>query len=559
MNEETADVSGDFTFALSLRGKAVVLLIAFAGGLLYAAALPPLNWSFAGLFTLIPLIYCGIFYRWFFRLLAGWVWGLGWAFFSYNFLREIHPAVPFMLAPVLALWPAVFTLLAGFAAGFFLDYRKVQKVPGQVDMPPWGMTCYLLCAAMLFTILEWTRSRLFVWNDLSVTLWKIPEAMQIARITGRYGVSFLLTSLNGALFALIFCRKRWLPAAILLIYPVIALLYGFHRMHTPEIFHDKVIWKCALIQGDLPQQRFAGKEGIIKAVDTYTNLSEKFKDSGADTIIWPECAVPIPLRCNHPLGEYFRKKAVSLQHTLLLGTLDFSVDGGMTNSALLISPEGRLLGKYDKFHRVPYGEYVPLRTYLPESWIEAFSMGRDLTAGNELKILPVKEDVKAGVAICYEGVFSYVSAGFAANGANVLAALSNDVWYPESSEPEQHLANAVMRCVETGLPMVRCGNNGGSGVVNRRGEFSSYIGTQSARPELLREQASGIVTVELEKNPQLTPAVRYPDWIIALFGFLLVSEFCLISYFRNRGRKKPVLKVRTSPPAPAPEKIRSDV
>jgi apolipoprotein N-acyltransferase len=145
--------------------------------------------------------------------------------------------------------------------------------------------------------------------------------------------------------------------------------------------------------------------------------------------------------------------------------------------------------------------------------------------------------ISCGTAICYEGVFSYVANAFARNGANVLAALSNDVWYPESSEPEQHLANAVLRCVETGLPMVRCGNNGGSGVVTNKGIFTRYIGSAAPRPELLREKASGVVTVTVERFPAVTFAVKFENWLIYLLSALLLAEtilLCCRKYQRSK-------------------------
>jgi apolipoprotein N-acyltransferase len=130
-----------------------------------------------------------------------------------------------------------------------------------------------------------------------------------------------------------------------------------------------------------------------------------------------------------------------------------------------------------------------------------------------------------------------VSAGFVRQGANVLAAISNDVWYPESSEPEQHLANAVMRCVETGLPMVRCGNNGGSGVVSSKGVFHSYIGTPAERPELLREKAAGKVQVTFEKNPEITPAVRFENlliWLLLTTALIVFASDVLSRRFHRK-------------------------
>ena len=198
--------------------KLKVLLLAgsFAGGLAYAAALPPLNWEFLTFISLIPLLLSAMHLRWYWRLLAGWLWGWGWSIFAYWFLREIHPAVPWMMAPVISVWPAVYVLLLGYFARMIFDKEKLDTFDIR-NFPAWRIAGYAFAGAALFTLLEATRYHLFVWNDLSVTVWRMPVFMQIARITGRYGVSFLITSVNGALFALLFFRKRLIPASLLLI------------------------------------------------------------------------------------------------------------------------------------------------------------------------------------------------------------------------------------------------------------------------------------------------------------------------------------------------------
>ena len=536
MSQEKVDNNPNLWFLVSKVFKTAVAVISFAGGMMYASALPPLNWSFAIFFALIPIFYVPLFFSWKMRFLCGWLWGLGWSFFAYNFLREIHPAVPRMLAPVISLWPAVFAYAAGFFARKFFDREKLSS-PWQLDYPLSSQIFYLLSAGALFTVIEWTRYYLFVWNDLSVTLWRIPELMQIARFTGRYGSSLLIVLVNGAIFSLIFFRRRLLTAAVLLIFPLISLIYGVYRLNTPKKYSDPVVWKCALIQGNLPQQRRASEMDVVNSIIIYAQSSLPFMEK-ADTILWPECAVPIPYRASYHLAGEFRKVVSRFQTPLLLGTLDYDPAGNMTNNALLITPGGRIEAKYDKFHRVPYGEYVPFRSWLPESWVKAFDMGRDLSAGKEIMPLKIKDGVVSGTAICYEGVFSYLANGFARKGANVLAALSNDVWYPESSEPEQHLANAVLRCVETGLPMVRCGNNGGSGVVTEYGVFTRYIGTPSHRPELLREKASGVVDVVLERVPELTWAVRFENGIIYLLMLFLAGEVVYFSVISGKKKEK---------------------
>jgi apolipoprotein N-acyltransferase len=208
-----------------------------------------------------------------------------------------------------------------------------------------------------------------------------------------------------------------------------------------------------------------------------------------------------------------------------------------TNSALFFDEHGTLRHKYSKIHRVPFGEYIPFRKYIPKLITEKIDMGRDIVSGADHSPVKLAPGVNAGVAICYEGVFGYITRESALRGANILVVLSNDAWYPASSEPEQHLANAVLRCVETGLPMVRCGNNGGSGVVTNKGIFTRYIGSAAPRPELLREKASGVVTVTVERFPAVTFAVKFENWLIYLLSALLLAEtilLCCKKYQRSK-------------------------
>jgi len=496
---------------------------AISGGLIYAASLPPWNWGFAVLLALLPLYYAAANeYKWKFRFLCGWLWGCAWAGFAFSFLREIHWCIPWLLMPVMALWGAVFTVLLGW----FGDRIRQKNLPAyQQEL------LFIFTAASLFTLVEWTRYKLFVWNDFSVTMWRYPAAMQIARFTGRYGVTFLLALGSGAIFALR-RKKAGLPAAGCgALLGALSLTYGMIQMASAPVYRDPVKLKVALIQGNMPQMRRASLPEVNMAVNTYTALTAEMLKQQPDLVLWPECAIPVPLCGNSFSAELFRYKLNSILNgtPMLIGTLDFSdYSNNLTNSALLVRNQPlKIEGKYDKFHRVPYGEYVPMREYLPEFMVEAFDMGRDLAPGQSLMPVRISDDVSVGCAICYEGVFSYVTRGYAANGANVLAALSNDVWYPESSEPEQHLANAVMRSVETGLPMIRCSNNGGSGVVTAKGEFTRYIGSNAPRPELLREQAAGIVTVTLERHPEQTFYVRFGDLWLFIPALLLTAEAIL--------------------------------
>lgn len=526
-------VSGEMIRLLQVTrwGRSIALLGCFISGMLYAAALPPLNWFPAAFVTLVWLLLCCSWYGKFFRAFCGWVWGLGWSLFAYRFLREINPLLPFLLAPVISLFPALFALIAGWL------YRLVIRHESFSGCDSFKVGIFVFATGAAWILTEFLRYRLFVWNDFSVTMWKVPQMMQIAYYTGRYGVNFLVALLNGAFFALFFRRGKIVAAGV----GVLALavfFFGCWRMtrHLPT--EDTVTLKCALVQGNLPQQRLASEQEILDSLQIYTALSRRVIQEKPDLLLWPECAIPIPLRGNSYLSDIYRKNIAPLIGTpLLIGTLDFTNDNQMTNSALLIDRQGVLRGKYDKFHRVPFGEYVPFRNFLPQWMIRYFDMGRDLAAGDVMEPLKISPDIRIGTAICYEGVFSYLACGFARNGANVLSALSNDVWYPSSSEPEQHLANAVMRCVETGLPMIRCGNNGGSGVVDRFGVFTQYIGSKNVpHPELLREQSAGVVTVTFERYPELSPAVRMENSFVYLVLLTLFAVIVLFFYRNGMGK-----------------------
>ena len=530
---------------ISIARRIVWLTASFAGGALYAAALPPLNWSFAVFISLLPVLHCGNSFKWKFSLLSGWCWGLGWALFSYQFLREIEWFVPYALAPVMALWPAVWAALLPKLREWMLfppekllwNARKKNEYL-QAALPWYRVLLFSLTAAVLFTLIEWTRSRLFVWNDFSVTQWRNLYLIQIAAVTGSYGIGFLIAWCNSAIYGLLRFRKTGIIQAIpVLLLFLLASGYGFFRVSELKKITPEKQLRAGLIQCDLSQRRHASEKEVLEAIEVCVDLSRKVAAQNPDIIIWPESAVPIPLNSGGYAGSVFRREFSALlrelKMPLLAGMLAFKAGSTaenwqVTNSALLFPADRKSVGRYDKIHRVPFGEYVPFRKYLPEALINAVDMGRDLAPGNNFEPLNICPDIRASVAICYEGVFGYLIRRFALRRSDLLIVLSNDAWYPRSSEPEQHLANAVIRCVESGLPMIRCGNNGGSGMVTAWGEFTGYIGSSAPRPELLRERACGVVEVPVYRTGKISaPFVKYGEWFILL---LAIFAFAVIIY-----------------------------
>ena len=549
------------------------------GGLLCAAALPPLNWSFAAFVALTPvLVFISLERRWWWCFAAGWFWGWCHAVCAYQFLREIEWFIPWLLAPVMGVFTAVWAAFVSFLmrpAVFPLsvDAADIDDRREYLAKGPhlWRLLVLGVSAAALFTAIEFSRSRLFVWNDLAVTQYRNRWFIQLAALTGSYGVGFCIALVNSALYLLCF-RRGWRAALILSGAVCIMVSGGLLYSRTVDAKSaalKKTTWKVLAIQGDLSQRRRAADFQVEEALAIYGKLSFEalYAHPDAEVVVWPESAVPIVYYSMLDLtgrrlkreGRLYQKyqetvKQVALYRgkPLIFGALDVEEDAfmlkkkspGTTNSALMMGGDGVLCARYDKFHRVPFGEYVPGRWLLPARWVAAMDMGRDLVPGNRLAPWAISLDskgegapfvVRPGIVICYEGVFGYVTRAHVGNGANVLLALSNDAWYPASSEPEQHLANATLRAVECGVPMIRVGNNGGTGVLTRRGEFTQILavpGTEK-RPELRRGRGYRLLEVQIVAEPFRTLSVRWGDW----FPWLLVCWSVIVLAVSGRRRQ----------------------
>ena len=527
----------------SCKQWAVKTAVCFLAGTLYAAALPPLNISIAAFIMLVPLLFVISESKPLQAALYGWIWGIGWSFFSYRFLREIDVLIPFLLPPVLALWPAVWA----YITSWFIKRSKKNIL---------SMSLFVFGCAALFTLIEWTRSRLFVWNDSGVTQWRNIPLIQLAAVTGSYGVNYIVALGNTAIYSLFFKRLRYaaiLPAIII----AAVMIWGNHRAGNFEKSLDnRIVWKPLLIQGDLSQRRFATLGQAVEALDIYGTLSlqalKKYPESRF--IIWPESAIPLTYYTTidmrkvnadnpHALNtlryqELIRLLTSNYRCRMLIGALDCVRENSVpvaSNSALFFDEYGSLQHKYNKIHRVPFGEYIPFRKFIPSFITDYIDMGRDIVSGKDHSPILLAPGVNAGTAICYEGVFGYITRESARRGANVLVVLSNDAWYPVSSEPEQHLANAVMRAVETGLPMIRSGNNGGSGVVTPTGRFTQCYSKDVKRPELWRGRTINQVKVPLSAAVKRTLYVRYGEYFIIIASIITAVWMAYSAVERKKG------------------------
>jgi len=214
-------------------------------------------------------------------------------------------------------------------------------------------------------------------------------------------------------------------------------------------------------------------------------------------LVWPE--VPAPLYSDDP--EFLKMAATTARVTqsyFLAGVVAHRSDGAPLNSALLVAPSGEVVGRYDKVHLVPFGEFVPW----PFGFANKISTEiGDFKPGDKVVVLPAN-DHRVGAFICYESVFPNFVRQFAANGAEILVNISNDSWFDKSAARQQHLKIVRMRAAENRRWVLRSTNDGITATIDPAGRL---LGTL---PEFV-ESASSTGYSYVKKTTFYT---RYGDW-----------------------------------------------
>ena len=186
-------------------------------------------------------------------------------------------------------------------------------------------------------------------------------------------------------------------------------------------------------------------------------------------------------------------------------------------------------------HIVPFGEFVPFGREFP-ILNRLVGMGRNLCRGPGFRPLEILPGLHAGISVCYEDIFSYISRAHAKKGANILLVVTNDAWYPTSNEPVQHFANSLFRAVETRLPMIRIGNSNFSVVIDPTGHVSrTLFRTGDGRLDPgIQKRGSGILDLRYQEFPRKTFYTRYGNIFIGLCAavFLIVLMFSLQNWRR---------------------------
>ena len=255
-------------------------------------------------------------------------------------------------------------------------------------------------------------------------------------------------------------------------------LLGF-GLRTSQSTPPAIPLRVAAVQPNIPQREKFDARFTPANFQKLAHLSEIAQRTTPppDLLVWPESSMPDAVRDEASLSHRFIADFSATNKTdLLLGSVDQD-ESGSYNAALLVSGSGQPIQLYRKMHLVPFGEYVPLRhSFPPFGAIASKWVPGDFDAGTEHVLFHLTRDnVLVAPLICFEDTVGDLVRKFVLKGANLLVDVTNDGWFLHSAGSQQHLANAIFRCVETRRPMVRASNTGVTCFINEFGRVTQIL------------------------------------------------------------------------------------
>ncbi|MFP4404281.1 apolipoprotein N-acyltransferase [Rhodosalinus sp.] len=371
---------------------------------------------------------------------------------------------PFFVEPELYGWMAPFALFF-LATGLALFWALAGWAAARFRLGLAGLAAALalmeLARAHLFTGFPWA---------MPAHVWIGTPAMQWAAWVGPHGLSlatFALTLLPVALWA----SGRRITAGVVLVAAVAALLAG-GALRLAQPLPEPRAEIVRLIQPNAPQRDKWDPEHI--PVFYARQVGFTMASPRPDLILWPETALPGLLeRAEEPLAHIAEAAGGA---PVVLGIQRSDAAGRYYNSAVLIGEDGAALDVYDKHHLVPFGEYMPFPAFWQGLGITGLAARAEVgySPGPGPRTLDLGPLGRALPLICYEAVFPQDAAG-APERPRMLLHLTNDAWFGTFSGPYQHFAQARLRAVEQGLPVLRAANTGVSAVIDARGGVTEEI------------------------------------------------------------------------------------
>ena len=511
-------------------------LSAILCGLFSATGFPPLGlWPVAllamGAFVAIALEADG----WRGAAMRGWLFGVAhftlannWIATAFTYQSEMPAWLGWLAVPLVSLYLALYPALAAVGSWWFA--RKTG---------PRAAACFF---GGIWIVSEWLRSWVFTgyaWDPFGLVFlgpFDRPGLAALLPWTGTYALSGIAV-LIGAMLVVLVRERRFVPFAA-----AAALLAA--GMYWPAPAREEGTLAFTLVQPDLRQEELDDPAKFEEQFARIARLSLPREPGERRLVLWPESGVPDYLRDGYPQRYYDQMTAagdpryarwrigrvIGEGSTLLTGAVDLEIDDvegreravGAYNAITPIAADGTLGERYAKAHLVPFGEYLPMRWLLEPLGLSRLVAGTiDFILGPGPRTLDLGPWGKAGAQICYEIVFSGQVVD-PRERPDYIFNPSNDGWFGAWGPP-QHLAQARMRAIEEGLPVLRSTTTGISAVIDARGVVRDHLGMRVAG------RIDGLVP------PAAPPTLfgRFGNWLALGWALVLIAGSLVATRLRR--------------------------
>lgn len=445
------------------------------------------------------------------RFLLGYITGVVYWF-----------GVCYWIQGVLAFYGGLSTALAWLAFLLFCLIKALHMgvfatLAGILMRRSWAMAAAPAVAA-LWVAIEATHGSLgFAWLALGNAGIDMGLPMRLAPYTSVYGLSFVFMTMATAM-ALAMLRRPRLHLLWLLPLPFLIFL-----LPLPDARRGRDT--AVLVQPNISEDAQWTAESVDRMQRNLVALSLRAVLTGGAEhpalVVWPEVPAPLYYDEDPRFRGYVTDLARVANTNLLLGVVAHTPQGAPLNSAILVSPEGRLVTRYDKVNLVPFGEFVPW----PFDFVKRITTeAGDFTPGKLVAVSPI-DGHKLGTFICYESVFPNFVRRFVADGAEVLFNISNDGYFGKSAARLQHLEIVRMRAAENRRWILRSTNDGITGTIDPAGRLRGTL-------PLYVQAASRTGFTYIQERTFYT---RYGDWFPILCAVVAVVVL-IVTIGTNRDR-----------------------
>ena len=552
-------------------GGGGILLTAFSG-LLLAGSLPHLDWGWLAWIGLVPFLAQFPFRN---KRTAFWHGMTLGVFYLGVMAYWVGVFAGHIIGPALSVlgWALVTAYQAFYLGVFAVGAQWLAKR---------GVWAWRLGVPALWAMVEWWRQSGTLglgWGDLAYTQHLALPVLQVTKLTGIWGLAFLIVLVNVALAELVTglnpralkgqapafageeskCLsaareggklhfKAWgfSPVSFPMFFGGVALLlsaalaYGFATIHTE---HLAPTFTAAALQGDINQNVDQNAAYNARVVQTFNAQSRDAAARGATLVVWPETAYPGYLQNFDVNRMQVAAQLAQNRQTALIGGVEYDWNKRKNaNSLLLMTPMGAVTGSYQKRQLVPFGEFVPGRRWMP--FLESLHVTTfDMKAGADTQaLLDGGPGIgKIGATICFESSYPRFLREQVRRGAGLLVISTDDTWFGRTAAARQHSAIAAVRAAETDRYLVRSAATGVSQVIAPTGQVLAEAGL--FRP--------AVVAAPVQSRSTLTPYVRWGDWFIGFCAALLAGVQMAGVQIRRRPASARSIATTTTAPSVA--------